>query len=170
MRSVINTLVLAFTFSYGIAQETKTPSVSKKDEKFVLEASLLGTMEVKSSQLALNNANSAEVRTLAQNMITDHTSSNEELKAYADKKNILSPTELDNKQRKCYYKLSKLQGKDFDKKYLKTLKKSHKKAICIYKKASKKATDPELKSWAAQKLPQLEHHLEMTKTTCKMLK
>lgn len=170
MRSVITTLVLACSLLSVTAQETTGTAVSKKDEKFVLKASLLGTNEVKISQLALTNANSAEVRTLAQNMITDHTSSNEELKAYADKKNILAPTELDNKQRKCYYKLSKQQGKDFDKKYLKTLKKSHKKAICIYKKASKKATDPELKSWAAQKLPQLKHHLEMTENTCKMLK
>ncbi len=168
MKSIITTIALAISLMNAAAQETA--GVSKKDEKFVLEAALIGTMEVKISQLALTNANSAEVRTLAQNMIDEHTAGNAELKAYADKKNILSPTELDNRQRKCYYKLSKLQGADFDKKYLKALKKSHKKAICLYKKASKKATDPELKSWAAQKLPQLKHHLEMAEQTCKMLK
>lgn len=168
MKSMITTIILAFSLLNVAAQEQA--EVSKKDEKFVLEAALAGTMEVKLAQLALTNASSAEVRSLAQHMIADHTASNEELKAYADRRNILSPTELDNKQRKCYYKLSKLQGKDFDKKYLKTTKKGHKKAVCIYKKAAKKATDPELKSWASQKLPQLEHHLEMTKSTCKMVK
>lgn len=168
MKSIITTIALAFSILSVAAQETT--GISKRDEKFVLEAALIGTMEVKVSQLALTNANSAEVRSLAQSMIDDHTASNAELKAYADNKNVLSPTELDNKQRKCYYKLSKLQGPDFDKKYLKTLKKSHKKAICIHKKAAKKATDPELKSWASQKVPQLQHHLEMVESTCKMLK
>lgn len=167
MKSFITTLVVAFSLLNINAQEQAQNS--KRDEKFVLEAGLAGIMEIKTGELAMTNASSAQVRELAQTMIADHTLNNEELKAFADRKNMFFPSEMNKMQQKAYYKLSKLQGTAFDKKYTKCLKKAHKKAICKYKKASKKATDPELKSWAAQKLPQLEHHLEMVKTTCKML-
>lgn len=168
MKLIITTIMLALSFSGALAQ-TETP-VSKRDQKFVLEAGQAGLMEVKLSELAQTNASSAEVRALAQNMVTDHNLSNEELKAFADKKNIYFPAELNSKQQKAYNQMAEFQSSSFDKKYTQWLKKSHKKVICLYKKAAKKATDPELKSWAAQKISQLEHHQEMIETTCKSLK
>jgi len=167
MKSIIATLLLAFAITGANSQ---TEMVSKKDQKFILEAGQFGLLEVKLGELAQTNASSESVKQLAQSMITDHSIINEELKAFADKKNVFFPSQLTEKQQKWHNKLAKKQGPDFDKVYPKCVDMTHKKAICKYKKAAKKATDPELKSWAAQKVTVLEHHREMAKNTSKSLK
>ena len=149
---------------------TAQTAVSKKDVKFAKCAAKDGMLEVKLGQLAQANASNADVKKHAMMMVEDHTKANDELKTVAAKKNIELPAALTSKQQKTYDKLAKLQGKEFDKKYSKCMVKDHKKAVCLFKKESKKGKDSELKSWAAAKLPTLEHHKEMWKETCKTVK
>ncbi len=145
-------------------------TVSKKDMKFAKCAAKDGMMEVKLGQLAQANASNADVKKHAMMMVEDHTKANDELKTVAAKKNIVLPTTLTEKQQKCYDKFAKLQGKEFDKKYSKCMVKDHKKAVCLFKKESKKGKDADLKNWAAAKLPTLKHHKEMWEETCKAVK
>jgi len=39
--------------------------------------------------------------------------------------------------------------------------KDHKDVVEMFKKAQENSKDPELKAWASEKLPTLEHHLSM---------
>ena len=170
MKTIIATLLLAFTFTGVSAQTEKAEMVSKKDQKFITEAGQFGVMEVRLAELAQTNASAESVKQLGQSMAAEHTKINEELKMYADKKNVFFPAGMTEKQQKWYDKMAKKQGADFDKVYPKCVDMTHKKALCKYRKAAKKATDPELKSWAAQKVTVLEHHREMAKSTSASLK
>src|SRR5690606_11471632 len=96
-------------------------------------------------------------------MVTDHTKANEELKALAAKKNITLPTALSDKSRKTYEDLSKQTGNDFDEAYASQMVEDHEKTVSDFKKQADNGNDPELKSWAAGKVPALEHHLERAK-------
>lgn len=148
-----------------------TASAQTKDEKFAKCAAEAGMAEVKMGELGVSKATSAEVKMHAQHMIDDHSKANEELKALAAKKNIVLPSTPSKKQQKCYEKFAKCEaGSKFDKKYAKQMKCDHKKTVCYFEKEAKKGKDPELKAWAAGKVPTLKGHLEMWKTACKNLK
>jgi putative membrane protein len=120
-----------------------------------------GLMEVQLATLALSKATSGKVKEFAQMMLDDHTKANEELKALAQKKNITLPTSLSDKHQKKYTKMSEKTGADFDKEYCDLMVKDHKDVVEMFKKAQENSKDPDLKAWASEKLPTLEHHLSM---------
>jgi putative membrane protein len=128
---------------------------------FAVEAADGGMLEVQLGQLALTKASSPQVKEFAQSMIDDHSKANEELKNLAQSKNITLPSTLSEKNQKDYNDLAEKSGADFDKAYCEFMVKDHKDDLDKFKKAAEKAEDPDLKSWAAGKVPVLEHHLSM---------
>lgn len=161
-------ILLALLFSASITAAAQT--ASEKDTKFVRTATEDGLLEIKLAELAQSHAASEEVKTHAKHMLEDHTKINEDLKNLASKKNISTPASINEMQQKIYDKMAKLNGKSFDKKYAKCMIRSHKRAICLYKKEAKKGDDAELLSLSFQTVPVLEHHREMWKEACKKLK
>jgi putative membrane protein len=129
--------------------------------EFAVSAADAGMMEVQLATLALSKASSSKVKDFAQMMLDDHTKANEELKALAQKKNITLPTSLSDKHQKKFNEMSEKTGADFDKEYCDLMVKDHKDVVDMFKKAQEKAKDPDLKAWASEKLPTLEHHLTM---------
>ncbi|HEY1087591.1 MAG TPA: DUF4142 domain-containing protein, partial [Archangium sp.] len=69
-----------------------------------------------------------------------------------------------------YEELSKLSGTKFDREFLATLTDGHKKAIKAYERASKRANDSELKSFATRTLPTLQQHLDRVQSIEKDVK
>jgi putative membrane protein len=161
------------TDSKEMAEDENKDKVEKsesKDADFAVEAADGGMLEVQLGELAVKNANSAQVREFGQQMIADHKKGNEQLKALADQKGISIPTVLSDKCQKKFDDLSQKTGPDFDKAYAELMVKDHKDDIDEFKKESEKGNDPELRAWAAQTLPVLEHHLMMAETNEKAVK
>ncbi|HTE34074.1 MAG TPA: DUF4142 domain-containing protein [Chryseolinea sp.] len=135
------------------------------DTEFAVAAADGGMLEVKLGELAVANAASAEVKKFGQAMIDDHSKANSELKALAEQKQITIPTTLSDKCQKTYDELSAKKGAEFDKAYAELMVKDHKDDVDAFKKEADKGNDPELKSWAANKVTTLEHHLMMAEST-----
>src|SRR3989337_4470664 len=140
------------------------------DTEFAVEAADGGMLEVQLAQLALTKASSAQVKEFAQTMINDHSKANEELKTLAQQKNISIPSALSEKNQKKYDDIAEESGADFDKAYCEFMVKDHKEDIRKFKDAADDAKDAEVKSWAAGKVPVLEHHLSMAETMEKAVK
>lgn len=134
------------------------------DAKFVVKAADGGLLEVQLGKLAATNASSNAVKEFAKSMVDDHSKANEELKALAAKKNITIPEVLSDDSQKEYNKLAEKTGKDFDEAYSDFMVKDHKKDIDAFKKEADKGKDPEIKGWASDKVPVLEHHLHMAES------
>jgi putative membrane protein len=142
--------------------EEKFDNAALEDgSEFAVTAADAGMMEVQLGTLALTNASSGKVKEFAQTMVDDHSKANEELKALAQKKNITLPAALSDKHQKKYDEMSEKTGADFDKEYCDLMVKDHKDVVDMFKKARDNAKDPDLKTWASEKLPALEHHLTM---------
>jgi len=163
MKQILTMLVVACTFT----ATAQTYSPSERDIKFAKKATMGGLMEIQLGEMAQSHAVTPEVKEEAQHMVKDHRLANEELKDIAVRKNIVLPSVLDSKMQEKYDKLSKFNGKKFDKKYTRCMIKDHKKAICLFKKEAKKGTDTEMKTWASAKVPTLKNHLKMWKEACK---
>jgi putative membrane protein len=135
------------------------------DRKFIEEAAKGGMAEVQLGQLAVQKAQSPEVKQFAQKMVDDHTKANDELKQVASSKGVELPTDLDHSAKREHDKLSKLSGADFDREYMNHMVSDHKKDVKAFKDESKSAKDAQVKEFATTTLPTLEQHLQLAEQT-----
>ena len=142
--------------------KAKVVHASDKDAHFVSEAVAGGEQEVENGKMALNRAQSAEVKKVASRMVSDHTKANGELLAVAKKKGLDVTTGT--------IKAQKLGAKGFDKTYLEMVEQEHKAAIAEFEKEAKNGDDADLKAWAAKTLPTLRAHLAMVEDGLKQVK
>lgn len=142
--------------------EEKFEDADKEDDAdFVVDAADDGMLEVQLAELAMANSTMPAVKEFAATIKADHSKANDELKALAMKKNISIPAALGDDNQKTYNDLKEKTGEDFDKDYCKLMVKDHNDDIDAFKKEAEKGTDEEIRTWAAGKLADLEHHLMM---------
>jgi len=150
-----------------LAREHKTARLGAEhtlllaDEDFVKKAAEGGLMEMKAAELAVKTSTNAGVKSFAQAMIKDHGKANTELQATAKKKGIETPTALSPQNEQKLKDLSSKQGAAFDAAYAQAMVNDHQMTVELFRTEAKDGKDADLKSWAAGKLPVLEHHLTM---------
>lgn len=136
--------------------------VDRADRDFMEKAAHSGFAEVESSKLAIEKATSPEIKTFAEQMVKDHTQTNEELAALAQARGVKLPDGPSMVQKGKMKLLSTADGSDFDRRYAESMGiEAHRDTIDLFEKASRNAKDPEIKAFATGKLPALRHHLEM---------
>lgn len=136
--------------------------VPRADATFMKRAAESGMLEIEASTLAEGKAASDAVKSFAAQMLKDHKAADSELKALASSKGVELPTEMPSADKKRVEALGALEGATFDREYAKEIGiKAHNKAVKVFREASTKARDPQVKAFAGKTLPTLEHHLEM---------
>jgi len=143
-----------------------TPAKARNpDHKFAEEAARGGMAEVEAGKLAQKQASAAPVKAFAEQMVSDHTKANDQLKQLATKNGLTLPTGPDRSHAKKAEKLGKMQGAEFDREYMKMMVDDHKKTVSLFEKEAKNGKDPDLKNFAATLLPDLQKHLQMAQST-----
>lgn len=145
------------------AENKEIKAIDNDDSKFMTEAASGGMMEVQAGQIAVQKGISQEVKDFGQEMITDHSKANEELKTLAAQKNVVLPSALSDADQKNIDKLNNADAKDFDKTYMKMMVEDHKVDIDKFQGVVNHPEDADVKAWAQNTLPTLLHHLEMAK-------
>jgi putative membrane protein len=137
--------------------------VAPKTEDFVTEAASSDMFEIESSKLAVERSQDAATKSFAQQMITDHTKTSEELKAMVTggKVKATIPAAMSSAQQTMLDDLKKVQGDDFTKLYHSDQEDVHEDAVDLFKRYGDEGENAELKAWAAKTRPALEHHLQM---------
>lgn len=131
------------------------------DSNFAVNAVDGGMLEVRLGELAMKQSKSPLVKGFAQAMTTDHGKANDELKTIAANLKIAIPDNLTDKSQQKYDELAQLKGADFEKAYADLMVKDHQETIEIFRAEANNGQQTELKEWAKEKLPTLEHHLKM---------
>ncbi len=147
----------------GLLASAQSSGVSAADRTFMDKAAQGGLAEVQLGQLAEEKASSQQVKNFGQRMVTDHSRANDKLKGIASSKGVTLPDSLDAKDKALYDRLSGLSGAAFDKEYMRTMIRDHNMDIAEFRKESKMAKDPDVRSFASSTLPTLEDHLRMAK-------
>ena len=99
--------------------------VSRGDLDFVKDLTIANMAEIELGRMAAERAANAEVKRFGQMMVDDHTVAGNKLKPIATEHSIPMPTELDDKHRDLRERLSKLQGAEFDREYIKAMVDGH---------------------------------------------
>lgn len=128
---------------------------------FMNTAAAGGMAEVKLGKMAEQKAQNADVKAFAQKMVEDHSKAGDELKQLAEQKKVMLPPDVLPVHKQLMEKLSKLNGADFDKEYVKAMVEDHKKDVTVFENASKTAGDADVKEFATKTLPTLKMNLQL---------
>jgi len=96
----------------------------KSDDEFVHDIALMNMAEIELSRMALDKAASGDVKSFAQRMIDEHDLAGNTLKNVVSGR-IEWPSQLDEKHRDGIDDVTKKQGQDFDREYVKAMVESH---------------------------------------------
>ena len=147
----------------GRADKPSSSAKAGADHQFIQDAAADGMAEVKVGKLASEKASNSDVKQFADRLVKDHTKANDELKKVAQQETINLPQELKPQQQKTYDHLSSLSGEAFDRAYVKHMVEDHQKAVKLFQRQAKSASNPALKEFAANTLPTLQEHLTEAK-------
>ena len=146
----------------GPGSDDRAANSSLSSQEFVKRATEANLAEIKVSQLASSQAQSAEVKRFAQQMIDDHTKANSELAKVAQNKNLKVPDDTDMTHKASMKMLEHKSGESFDSAYMKQMDKDHQKTIELFQSAaSSPKVDRELQALASKLLPKLQQHEQM---------
>jgi putative membrane protein len=142
--------------------QSPSPSLSHTDTAFLKQAAQGGLAEIEASQLAETNATDPQVKSFAEQMVSDHTRTGDELKALASSKGVEVPSDPSVGQRTQLKILGALKDGHFDQHYASEYGvDAHEKTVKLFQKEAAQGKDPEVKAFATRTLPALQHHLAM---------
>lgn len=130
---------------------------------FATKAANADMLEIAISKAAQTKSKNAEVKKFATMMVTDHTKTSTELKAWAAKTTVALPPALDGAEKVSADNIANADAVGFDDKYLDTVIDVHEDAVEAFTDYAANGAEAELKSWASATLPKLQAHLEAAK-------
>lgn len=142
------------------AQPAGAHAQGNMDAMWVREAAIGGMFEVQVSQLAVQKAQSPEIKQFAQRLIDDHTKANQQLMQIAQTKKLEVPTALDQAHQEKLAKMQQKSGAMFDKHWIAHQTAHHVHDILSYRDASTDLKDDDLKKFAASQIPILQQHYQ----------
>ncbi|WP_394777893.1 DUF4142 domain-containing protein [Undibacterium sp.] len=136
--------------------------ISAQDRQFLISAAQADNAEIEAGRAAHANADSDAVKNFSAQMLDFYTKLAERLKQLASAKDVQLPDQPSRQQLTAIEKISGLGAKNYDKAYVAVAGVAeHKDAVALFSKASRVASDRDVRSFAAETLPVLKHHLAM---------
>lgn len=129
---------------------------------FVKEVAISDMFEIESNKLA-DQKGDAQEKTYAQQMVTDHTKTSNDLKGLVTSGKVKAelPTAIDSSHQSKLDNLKNASGKDFSSDFDSYQVSAHKDAVSLFERYAKGGENADLRDWAGKTLPTLKHHLEM---------
>jgi putative membrane protein len=140
-----------------------TANLAEPDRTFVRKAAIAGAFEVEAAKIAQDKATSPDLKAFADKMVTDHTHANDDLHDIAKKKNLDLPASLDAEHQTKLDKLSKLEGRAFDKEYKQQQTTGHDQVLALMRNEAKNGKDDDLKSFAQKYEGVIAEHDKLVK-------
>jgi len=142
-------------------QTTSNTKLSSGDEQALKDMAQANINEIAAARIALNKAQSSEVKAFAQQMVKDHGDALAKVQAVAQQKGVTLPTEPDPMHKDMAARLEQQSGEAFDKMYMENAgTKDHEMVLSKLKSDAQKIKDPDVKALADAHTPVVEQHLK----------
>ncbi|MEV4163263.1 DUF4142 domain-containing protein [Nonomuraea dietziae] len=132
-----------------------------QDEEYLRMAHQGNLAEIASGRAAQEKASSEDVRMMGEQLVTDHTKLDTDLKKVAEQLDISLPDEPDPRMAAELRKVSELSGQAFDAAWVDMQIKGHEKTLRIGKDEQSTGTETAVKQLAVDAAPVIEKHLRM---------
>jgi putative membrane protein len=125
---------------------------------FLVLAASGSLLEVSIGEIAQTNSSNSEIQQFGQRLVTDHSKSYNDAKALADSMGIaLRP--LDDQEQSVVQRFESLSGDAFDRTFTRFLIQDHIQDIGRFEIAAERASNRDVRAYAATNLPVLLGHL-----------
>lgn len=169
-RHLLMTAATAFLFTMPVAGFAQQPApsaqaqaqskLSQQDRSFAESVAISDQFEIQAAQLAADKAQSADVKTFARQMVTDHGKTSATMKTLAERKALTLPVKLDAAHQQKIDALRSQSGGGFDSAYVQGQVDAHRTAVSLFEQQVAQGQDADLKQFAQQTLPTLKQHLQ----------
>lgn len=129
-------------------------------QEFVTMAASSDMFEIQSSQLAMKNAQDADVKEFAEQMVEDHTKASKQLAQIATGENLTVPTEMAEVHEELLETLSSAQGDAFDAAYVTAQAQAHEMALALMTAYGENGDNDKLEAHAETATPIIAGHLK----------
>ena len=136
---------------------------AKTEKEFVSDAIKGDNSEIALGRLAISKSASDPVKAFGQTLIDDHSKAKADASAVATTIGVSPPSEISPDAQRAMTKLQQLNGRDFDREFIRVMVEDHQKDIAEFKKEAESGHGP-VEQLAAQTLPTLEKHLQMAQS------
>ena len=137
-----------------------TSSGLMADEQFIKEQIVGNYNEIALARLATKKSADKEIKTIAQQLVKDHTGALDKLKSMASAKKLEVTSSPAADATAMVSTLDTKQAAAFDKAWTEALLEKHKSSIAKYEAEAKTVSDADLKAFVNQTLPKLRMHLD----------
>lgn len=146
---------LALLIPVGMA----AASLSKADRQFMDAAARADMIEAHEGQMAANKASQDSVKTFAQTLVQDHTTSYSDLSQLAAKTGTPIPKGINTAKDPAIGRLARLKGSGFDHQFTRDEIAAARQNLAMFKREAAHGQDADVKAYAAKMLPVLEKDL-----------
>lgn len=150
------------TSESGPVQEpAATQQAAMSAAEFVQTVAASDAFEIQSSELAAQRAARQDVKDFAQQMVTGHRQTTQELTQLTATNNLPAPTpQLNAMQQTSLGNLRNQTGQAFDDAYLDAQVQAHENAVRTFEQYATNGEAGPLRDWAQRTLPNLRQHLQ----------
>jgi putative membrane protein len=159
--NVLFTVLVGSMCVFQSCNKDDDENYAMSDQEFVIQAASSNRLEISAGELAINRGQMDTVKAYGQRMIAEHTMAQNELVNIAAAQSIPVPDGYLSHHANNLNVLGQFTGTQFDIKFAELMVISHQEAVIVFRRAAQPdgVPDPELRNWAASKLPSLEKHL-----------
>lgn len=144
-------------------------TVSAQDRTFITQTGMANTAEIQAGQLADTTSDSTAIQTFAQQMVTDHTTAQNDLKTLGDKVDVDVSDSVDSMHASLMDTLKTLSGRAFDSVYIMNQIKDHQTVIANFQEEINSGNRSDVINYANKYLPKLQMHLQMADSIATMM-
>ena len=156
--ALVGTLALC-TGTIALAQDSSGGSnFSAKDITYLKAAAQSDMAEMKMAELALQKSSNDDIKSYANQMMTDHQKTSDAAKPIAEKAGVPMPTDVNPMQKAAYTKLKGLSGTQFDKSFAQTNVMAHKKMLSQGKAEAASTQNSDMKTLTSMQEPIVTDH------------
>ena len=161
--STTNTSTSSNTSTDANVSTTNNVVTDEKSSEFLKKVANSGMAEVQMAKDAQQKATIDAVKNFAAMLERDHTAVNNQIKTFANQRNVPVPTTISDDKQKMMNDMNKMTGKSFDKDFISMMIKNHGDGIKLFEDTRDNASDIEIKNFADKTLPTLKMHLDSAK-------
>ena len=158
MRTVIAIAIVVILSAVPILSISAAPSEALW-ESFLKTAAQEHQAEIALAQLALQKAESADVKQFGAKMLQEHQQANLEVQQLAMKEGVTLPKRISDKQKVKLQQLAQLSGRTFDLAYIQYMLQDHTKDVKEFEQTAERLQNQTMKNWAFHTLPMLKQQL-----------
>ncbi|HEY8618410.1 DUF4142 domain-containing protein [Phenylobacterium sp.] len=130
---------------------------------YVMNAAMGDMYEIQAAQIAQQKGKSAEVKSLAKMIQTDHTAAMNQMKPMVTAAGQTPPAALDQRRQGMIDNLNAAPADQFDKVYLTQQVAAHEESLTLHKGYAENGDNADLKGHAAKVAPKIQAHLDQAK-------